>query len=237
MSEQVNQTNNLAIPVAIVIAGALLAGAVYFSSGAPAPRAQTTPEAGQPSVKLDAMAPVTSADHIRGNPDALVKIVEYSDTECPFCKAFHSTMQRIVDEYDGKVAWIYRHFPLDQLHPKADKEAEALECAGELGGDDAFWRYTDRLFEVTPSNNGLDLAELPNIAAYVGLDVEKFNSCLSSGTYAQHVEENYQEALATGGQGTPWSIAVTRSGKKYPISGARPYEVVKQIIDQALREN
>src|SRR3989344_5485116 len=100
-----------------------------------------------------------------------IAIVEYSDLECPFCKTFQKTLHQIMDEYgeSGKVAWVYRHFPLAQLHTKAAKEAEATECAAELGGNAAFWKYADRLFEVTPSNNNLELSQLPVIAAEVGL--------------------------------------------------------------------
>lgn len=239
MSESTNQTNNFSIPIAIIIAGALLAGAVYFSSGTSAPRAQGAPEIGQPSADLERVAPVTSADHIRGNPDAPVVIIEYSDFECPFCKAFHPTMQRVVREYGDQVAWVYRHFPLDQLHPvKARKEAIASECAAELGGNGAFWAFADRFFELTPSNNQTDIdTVLPQIAREIGLNAAQFSSCLEGGKFDTHVNENIENAIASGGTGTPWSIAVTRSGKKYPISGAQPYEVVKQIIDQALREN
>jgi len=107
------------------------------------------------------------ADNALAN--APVKIVEFSDTECPFCKRFHTTMQQVVKDSNGQVAWVYRHFPLDQLHSKARKEAEATECAAELGGNEKFWAYLNRLMEVTPANDGLDLAELPVIAAYVGL--------------------------------------------------------------------
>lgn len=229
----------LTMPVAVIIAGALIAGAVIYSSGktpttANAPQQQV---AAQQTGDLEAMKPVSKEDHIRGNPEASVKIVEYSDTECPFCKRFHTTMQQVMDEYgkSGKVAWVYRHFPLDQLHSKARKEAEAIECAAELGGNDKFWSYLDRLMEVTPANNGLDPAELPKIAQYVGLDTGKFNECLSSGKYAQKIEEHVQNATATGGNGTPWSIVVGKNDKKYPLSGAQPYASVKQLIDLALQ--
>lgn len=237
-SEAKQNAPSLATPIAIVIAGALVAGAVYMSAGnsgtANAPQPQ---QAAQQTGDLEQMIPVTSADHIRGDANAPVKVVEYSDTECPFCKRFHTTMQQLVDEYgkNGKVAWVYRHFPLDQLHPKARKEAEATECAAELGGNDKFWSYLDRLMEITPANNGLDLAELPRIAAYVGLDTTKFNECLSSGRYAQKIEEHVQNAIATGGNGTPWSIIVGKNGKKYPLSGAQPYEAVKQLVELALQ--
>lgn len=96
-------------------------------------------------------------DHILGNPDAEIIIVEYSDAECPFCKSFHLTLHQVVDQYQGKVAWVYRHWPIPQLHPKAPKEAEAFECAGALGGNDMFWKYADKVLETTRSNNTLNI--------------------------------------------------------------------------------
>lgn len=113
---------------------------------------------------------VSNEDHVLGDRNAPVKLIEFSDLECPFCKRFHPTAKQVVTEYAGKVALVYRHFPLDSLHAKARKEAEATECANEQGGNDKFWAYMDRLFDVTPSNDGLDLAELPKIAAFVGLE-------------------------------------------------------------------
>jgi protein-disulfide isomerase len=236
------QSSKLSIPVAIIFTGVLIAGAVFLSGGKsnnvqvntqPQPQ-QAAPQTGN----LEAMKAIASTDHIRGDPNAPVKIVEYSDTECPFCKRFHETMKEVMDEYDkdGKVAWVYRHFPLDQLHSKARKEAVALECANEQGGNDKFWSYVDRLYEITPANNALDPTELPKIAQYVGLDVEKFITCLGSTKYDAHIEEEVQNATATGGNGTPWSIVVGKNGKKYPLSGAQPLTAVKQLIEIALQE-
>ena len=235
------QINALTMPIAVVIAGVLIAGAVIYSGGKTGSN-NTAIAPQQPVARqtrdLEQMKPINKDDHIRGNPDAPVKIVEYSDSECPFCKRFHETMKQVMDEYgkDGKVAWVYRNFPLDQLHSKARNESVAFECAGNLGGNDKFWAYADRLFEVTPSNNNLDPAELPKIAEYVGLDVGKFNSCLTSGKFTKHIEEDIQNATATGGNGTPWSIVVGSNGKKYPLSGAQPYASVKQLIELALSE-
>lgn len=235
------QSTTLTIPIAIIIAGVLIAGAVYLGTSKGAPTTvvnnQQPQQAAQQTGNLEAMKAISGSDHIRGNPDAPVKIVEYSDTECPFCKRFHTTMQEVMDEYgkDGKVAWVYRHFPLDQLHSKARKEAVALECANEQGGNDKFWSYADRLYEITPANNGLDPAELPKIAQYVGLDVTKFNTCLASTKYDAHIEDDVQNATATGGNGTPWSIVVGKNGKKYPLSGAQPLSAVKQLIEIALQ--
>ena len=238
METQSTSKNQLIIPAAIIIAGVVIAGAIYFGLAAKATGAPASQGAEQFTGDLEQMKSVTGEDHIRGNPDAPVKIVEYSDPECPFCKRFHDTMRQVIDEYGktDKVAWIYRHFPLDQLHQKARNEATAIECAGDLGGNDTFWAYADRLYEVTPSNDGLDPAELPKIAQYVGLDVNKFNTCLTSGKFTKHIEGDVQNAAATGGNGTPWSIVVAANGKKYPLSGAQPYTSVKQLIELALQE-
>ena len=150
----------------------------------------------QPTTGGIVLAPVTQDDHVKGDRDAKISIVEFSDTECPFCKRFHPTMQKVVEEYDGQVNWVYRHFPLTSIHPKSPKEAEATECAAELGGNDGFWSYVDRLFEITPSNNGLDLSKLPEIAEEVGLNKTEFEECLDSGKYAQKVQEHSQQAQA-----------------------------------------
>ena len=177
-------------------------------------------------------------DHLYGNPDAPVTLIEYSDFECPFCKRFHVTVKRLVDESAGKVNWVYRHFPIDQLHPvKARREAVASECANELGGNEAFWKFADRFFELTPSNNRTDIdVVLPQIAREIGLDESQFMACLDSGKYDQHIEEDLQSATASGGRGTPWSIVVSKNGERYPLSGAQPYEAVKRLVDLALKE-
>ncbi|MDH5537656.1 MAG: DsbA family protein, partial [Betaproteobacteria bacterium] len=186
-----------------------------------------------------AVRPVSAGrDHIRGNPSAPVTLIEYSDFECPFCKKFHATAKKVLDESRGQVKWVYRHFPLDQLHPgKARKEAATSECAAELGGNNAFWKFADRFYELTPSNNNTDIETvLPQIAREIGLDQARFASCLASGKHDRLVEEDYQNAVASGGRGTPWSIVVSKSGKTYPLSGAQPYAAVKQLVDLALRE-
>jgi len=238
------QPANLAVPIAIVLAGVLIAGALYFTKGTSAPNGNNKP------VTAPIIAPVTANDHILGDPNAPVIIVEYSDTECPFCKTFHNTLNQIMNEYgkDGKVAWVYRHFPLDSIHSKADKEAEAVECAWELGGETAFWKYLSRIFEVTPSNNKLDLALLPKIATEIGLDSKKFEECLDSGKYAGKVEDMYQSGLTAGVRGTPNSFIlarkddgsyepvriVTQDGESYSLGGAYPYATVVEAINAAL---
>lgn len=237
-----SKRNPYTIPFTILIAGAMIAGAVLYSGGAPT-QSREVLLAGDPPQEAvaDKMKPITAQDHIRGNLNAQIKIVEFSDTECPFCKRFHSTMQQALQEYDGKIAWVYRHFPLDQLHSKARREVAALELAGELGGNDKFWAYLDRLFEIAPSNDKLDLNLLPQIAQEVGLDRKPFEDLIAQndmrgGKYADHIEADYQDAIASGGKGTPYSVVIAANGKKFPLSGAQPYEAVKQLIELALQE-
>lgn len=225
----------LTVPVAILVAGIIVAGAIIFALGRKA-TPEALPEDDFVSGDVEKMRPVDDKDHIVGALDAPVVIVEYSDTECPFCKNFHKTTLQVVDDYKGKVAWVYRHFPLDAIHSQARKEAAATECAATLGGNDAFWKFINKIFEITPSNDGLDLAELPKIAKEVGLKETDFNKCLDDKVAAQAVEEDYQDGLAAGVQGTPHSIVVAKSGKKFVISGAQPLAEVKKVVEQALKE-
>jgi protein-disulfide isomerase len=224
----------LSVPFSIIIAGGLIAGALYYSNLKV--KTQVVNNENIPTATAGDMRPITADDHILGNPSAELIIVEYSDTECPFCKQFHTTLQRVMTEYgkNGKVAWVYRHFPIDSLHAKARKEAEATECANELGGTGKFWEYLNTIYEITNSNDSLDPAELPKIAKKIGLDVTAFNKCLSSGKYADKVEADYQDAIKAGGRGTPNSIIVSKDGTKTVIQGAQPYDNLKKIIDALL---
>jgi len=226
----------LSVPFAIVIAGALIAGAFYYSNIQNGKEAVKVPTAPLQNSGGEDMRPITADDHILGSPDAELMFVEYSDTECPYCKQFHNTLKQMMEEYgkDGKVAWVYRHFPIDQLHKYSRKQAEASECANELGGPTKFWEYLNTIYARTNSNDSLAPAELPKIAKDVGLDVKAFNTCLSSGKFAAKVEADYQDAIKAGGRGTPNSIIVARDGTKVVIQGAQPYENIKRTIDAML---
>ncbi len=182
--------------------------------------------------------PVNSEDHILGNPNAPIKIIEFSDLECPSCKVFHLVMGKIMETYGkrGQVAWVYRHLPLDSIHTKARKEATAAECAGEIGGNEGFWNYIDRLFEITPSNDNLDLTLLPKIAEYIGINIGEFNKCLGSEQYDEHIENNFRDAINSGASGTPYSIIIAPNGKMFPVIGSQTYATISSIINIALKE-
>ncbi len=239
----------LAVPFAIIVAGGLIALAIYYTNTNPAGTktagnvADIAKNANAPQTEV---APITSADHLLGSKDAQVTIIDYSDTECPFCKRFHNTLKQIFAEYgaSGKVAWVYRHFPLD-FHKKAPKEAEATECAAELGGNKVFWDYIGLIYETTTSNDSLDPAMLYTLAPKAGLDKAAFTKCLDSGKYAAKISEAKNAGLKAGARGTPYTVLIVKKGSKtetIPLVddngqglGALPYTSLKAIVDSFLK--
>ncbi len=178
--------------------------------------------------------PITDQDHIRGDKNASITLVEYSDFECPFCKKFTPTLEQVLKEYEGKVRLAYRHFPLS-FHANAPKEAEASDCAAELGGNDAFWEYHDAIFERTSAGGtGFALDALVPLAKELGLNEAKFKECLDSGKYAAHVQEDMAGGSAAGVTGTPGSFIIDAKGDAQLVSGALPFAQIKTLLDAAL---
>ncbi|MBI5134423.1 MAG: thioredoxin domain-containing protein [Candidatus Taylorbacteria bacterium] len=216
-------------PAAIVLGSIIIASSIALSGE----KRTIPPQPGREPVTTLKIPALNPSDHVLGNRNAPVIMIEYSDTECPFCKRFHSTLQKIMKEYgsEGDVAWAFRHFP---VHKKSMKEGHALECAAELGGNEVFWKYADRIFEETSSNDSLDLGLLRPFAADLGLDVEAFGECLESGKYDEKMTDQRSEADAAGAKGTPWTVIVSK-GRWIPLNGAVPYETVESIVKEALR--
>lgn len=225
---------NLTVPIAIVVAGALIAGALFFAGRSPAPTSGTATNTGQNAPAVKDIPGVTAADHIRGDLNAPIKVVEYDDLECPFCKQFDGTMKQVMQNYNGKVAWVIRNFPLQQIHPNAPKLALAAECVAELGGNGVYFKFLDAIITVAPINTFFDITKLTATAEGVGVDGKKFDTCVASGKYQDKISKEFNDAIAAGGQGTPFSVIVTASGKKIPIPGSLPYDTVKATIDSAL---
>ena len=231
---------SLAIPIAIVIGFALIAAAIFLSgegaSKLPIPGLsaedpqEETPTTGE-------VRPVDENDHIRGNPNAPIVLIEYSDYDCPFCKNFHETMNQVMDNYgaDGKVAWVYRHFPLEQLHPSAPYIAEASECVAELGGNEAFWTFSDLVFGERGTNEPTNISRLSEFAEESGVSVSAFDACLEEGRTKPLVEEDFRDAINAGGKGTPHTLVLV-GGQQGVINGAQPYEAVSQIIDTLIEQ-
>lgn len=205
-----------------------------ISQQTPAPAQQPASPVG--GFTISKLPQVSEPEFIRGPVDAPLTLIVYTDTECPFCKDFHNVLQQALQEYPKVIRVVYRHFPLVEKHPRALVEAQAVECAGELGGSKAFFAYLDRIFEVTPSNNKLSLDQLPAIAEQVGLDVEDFNSCVASEKYKIKVLQSLGDGRAVGIASTPTFFIVLPGNEVIPVKGAITYPMLKQFIDQFNKE-
>jgi protein-disulfide isomerase len=134
---------------------------------------------------------------LRGNPDAPVTIVEFSDFQCPYCQAAEPIIGEVLDKYKDKVRLSYRDFPLKQIHPYSEQAAEASRCAGEQG---KFWEYHDLLYA---NQANLDQAGLIEHARTARLDVDRFSTCLVSGKFRAPVDSDLQVGMRAGVSGTP----------------------------------
>lgn len=235
--QQLRAPSALTTPVAIIVAGVMVAGAVLYVNGVPRGSQQASVrDAENATTEKSGLRAVSNEDHVLGSPNAAIKIVEFSDIECPFCKRFHPAMLRIIDEYggNGRVAWVYRHFPLEQIHSFAREGALAAECANEQGGNEAFWAFINEVFGADQS---VDSHLFDQAASRAGLNVEKLRSCITSGTYNNRIDADIRDGLQSGVQGTPHSIAIGPSGKQTIINGAQPYEHIKSVVDSLLAGN
>ena len=191
---------------------------------APAQAAPTPSQPSAPAPVLD-MDVLIDDDTIKGDKNAPVTIVEWSDFECPFCTKFYTdTLPQLDEQYikTGKVRLVYRDFPLS-FHPNAQKAGEASECAKDQG---RFWDMHDKLFDSGVQGG---VATFKQYASSLGLDMSKFSSCLESGEKAAEVKKDMNDGAAAGVRGTPGFVV---NGKV--ISGAQPFAVFKQIIDAEL---
>lgn len=210
-------------PVAILASGVLVAGAIIFTN-------YYTPErlppvaAGQGGAL--SIRPPSEGDHWRGSREASIILVEFSDFECPFCASIHPTLSRIVEESEGGVAWVYRHFPLESIHSQARPAAIASECVAELLGNDAFWAFADRVFS---ERRALGSAYYTQVASELGADGAAFSACVALARHDAAVTEDLNEALGSGGQGTPFTIVVA-GDTQTSFSGALPYTQIKAVI-------
>jgi len=213
------------LPASIVIAALLIAGAWIYTAGLKniEPK-KSSQELGKIAPNIENVKLVSADDHIFSHPNAEIKIIEFSDMECPFCKRFHATMKQVINEYGDKVAWIYRHFPLEQLHPQAKKSAIASECATEIGGNNAFWRYLDQYMDLEEI---VSEASFSQIAENIGLNRNQFKTCLNSDKFNDKIDSYIQDAANSGAQGTPYSVIINKNNKKTSINGALPFEDFK----------
>ncbi|MEK6953525.1 MAG: DsbA family protein [Candidatus Micrarchaeota archaeon] len=184
----------------------------------PAPTQAPAQQPNAPTFKLEG-APT------KGKADAPITIVEYSDFQCPYCQKFYSqTYPSILTDWveSGKAKFVFKHFPLTQIHPNAQKASEATECAKD---QNKFWEFHDKIFE---NQGAIAITDLKKYAADLKLNTATFDKCLDGGEKAAQVNADLQEGIANGVTGTP-SFFVNGQN----IVGAQPYTVFQQVLGSA----
>ncbi len=235
-TEPTQKKRPISIPAAIITGAVIIGIAILVVAKPAAPTADRPAPAGEVTSVSTDVATVRANDRIRGNADADVVVIEYSDSDCPFCVRFHTTMQSILTEYNGKVAWIYRYFPLESLHPNAITEAVAMECVADLGGNDAFNKYLDTIMNVTLSADPKSAETLATFATAQGIDAKLFAACMADTEASDRVNADIAEVQSIGARGTPFSIAFNqKTGEQVIIPGAYPIEEVRKMIDGLLQ--
>jgi protein-disulfide isomerase len=160
---------------------------------------------------------------LKGNPDASVTVIEFTDYQCPNCAAAQPTLERLIAEYGDRVRFVVRDFPL-QMHADAEKAAEAAEAAREQG---KYWDFTAILFR---NQSSLKPEQLKQYARVIGLDPAKFDAALDSGRFADKVQRDLNDGERVGVNGTP----------TFFINGLRAtdasYETLKAALDAALKK-
>ncbi len=233
--EPSTQPSSPAIPIAIICGFAMIAIAIFFTNKNDT--ATTNLLATKTPTEAVANGPrtVSDSDYIRGNPNAPIIMIEYSDFDCPFCKQYHQTMKQIMDEYGitGKVAWVYRQFPLPSLHPNSPKISEAALCVGALGGNEAFWKFADSVYDSRNIDEATNITKLPSLAESAGIAKNDYLHCIDKGTQEQRVLDDMQDGLNAGAQGTPLTVLMV-GNQQAVITGAQPYDVVQGIIQNLI---
>ena len=170
---------------------------------------------------------VSNEDQIKGNKNAPVTLIEYSDFQCPYCGAFEPTLDAVMAKYKDQVRIVYRHFPLS-FHPNALPAALASECAAEQG---KFWEFHGAMFK---NQDALTADYFKKLAADNKLNLNKFNDCVSTQKYLNKVQDQAAAGGAAGVNGTPGTFVIGKDGSATPITGAVPEATLSAAIDKAL---
>ncbi|PIN89940.1 disulfide bond formation protein DsbA [Candidatus Pacearchaeota archaeon CG10_big_fil_rev_8_21_14_0_10_34_76] len=228
----------------LLLLAVLVIGAIFFFTGNDGGLRENTGENNAPTLPTQPSRVEVSADDdpVLGEENAPVEIIEFSDYQCPFCRKFWTeTFPLLKSEYidTGKVRFVYRDFPLDSIHSAATPAAEAANCVMEQGGDEAYFKMHDKIFQEGNILDGGDANTGPvrSTVSFTNEDLKKWandvgydiDTCLDSGKFRSEVQKDLNDGSSYGVQGTPGFFI---NGK--PLSGAQPYSVFKQIIDAEL---
>lgn len=193
------------------------------------------------SISMDQVEKVTKQDtYILWNPDAEISFVEYSDLECPFCKRLHDagTIGQVLENYDWKVNFIFKQFPLS-FHANAQMEAEAALCVWDLAGGDKYYEFIEEVFANSKANGTSYTEEtISDLWAWLGVDRESLLSCIASGKFTQQAKDEMEEGRSLFGiTGTPGNVLINnKTGDWDKLPWAYPYENFKEKIDVLLEK-
>jgi protein-disulfide isomerase len=221
--------HRMIVPGAILLAGLLLAAAVYEYR---APLDLSFLNGGPPPSRLSVFEPPSPKDHVFGNPGAPIKVIEYCDIDAPYCKQFQSVMDSIMATYgeSGQVAWVYRQFPITDVDVNALKNAAAAECAAKAGGDAGFFAFVDGVAAAAPGTRAFDSSTAAKVAT-AGIPTGTFTDCMA--TNNPEITNLYEKAVTAGATGAPYLILVTAGKTPNAIAGAFSYDTMKAIIEKA----
>ncbi|MFT5036580.1 MAG: protein-disulfide isomerase [Candidatus Azotimanducaceae bacterium] len=219
---------NFATPIAIFVGFGLVATAIFVSSSQSGPGVQVNAGHDQMAATADTSPRRENSEQafVYGNPDAEITVVEFSDYECLFCSRLHPTLERLVDESDGKINWEYRHLPIPS-HRNAELAASIAECVGRIQGNDAFWAFSQVVFDNQRSVNNTFLTKS---AGELGVPEDQLQACMAEDAIGEQIATDIATARAFGGSGTPFNVIVFPDGTTQSVSGALPYESWAQLL-------
>ncbi len=226
------QNTSSTVPLAIIFGFCMIALAVYFSNSEKnIEKIPTDTTKAEENYLINQIKTVDEKDYIKGNPNAPILLIEYSDYECPTCTEFYSSLKKVMNEFGatGKIAWVYRQFPLSSTSPNSDKLSETALCVGEVGNNTAFWKYTDSVFTERQPDGLTDMTKLEEIVKGTGIDRDLFESCVRNGRNKKLLEKNKNEALEAGIKILPHTFIVIGNESR-SIAGAVSYTTIRQTI-------
>lgn len=218
---------------AAIIAGSLILHGVLASKGGSSSNLALLESFG-------GRAPGTN-DYIYGKKNSKVYLIEYSDTECPYCMAFHNAVTQIQQKYGDKIGFIYRHFPLTSIHPDAMPEAIKMTCVGKLKGDTAYYDFMTTLFDykIAKKVNKIDETFVSEFLSKNSIDKAAFDACIQDPATKATIEESIADGAQAGVNGTPTSYVVIKDGDSYQVlkrfEGAAQFNLIAPLIEKALK--
>lgn len=207
----------LNLATSVLVAGLIIAGAILASRGG----GELASNA--PVDKLDLVSDISKDDLIRGDRNASITLIEYADFSCHYCAQYHDTLKDLVADRSNDVRWVYRNFPI--FNPEA---AIAGVCVGKLGGNDAFWDFSDKLYD---NQDKFNSSYYLSMAEAEGINAVDFNKCINDPTLKNKSEQEFtQVRVLLGFNATPHTVIIDKNGRKFSFAGALSPDVLKSAI-------